>query len=134
MIDTRNFPSQTFLRDIDALNCYYPYDRQPSDDELILKTFSYLFTDEELDLGEIKYEVEAKRMLYGGTSVMEELKRFQELMEMINNFSNDAVEKKEQEDVVATMSDSFVRLTTNESPNAIFSSRPHRFRRIFENA
>ncbi|PNP79385.1 hypothetical protein FNYG_07220 [Fusarium nygamai] len=25
MIDTRNFPKQTFLRDLDALNCYYGY-------------------------------------------------------------------------------------------------------------
>ncbi|EWG38562.1 hypothetical protein FVEG_14916 [Fusarium verticillioides 7600] len=244
MIDTRNFPSQTFLRDIDAINCYRPYDRyiekvrgwrmddlyfgeylsqgsldirgkcvqmtmqqlidgglltvicpaldqkqnwsywpttvralrkgirnndavdarqirtaislgqvyggdkfaiplalmllglrsQPSDDELIFKTFSYLFTDEELDLGEIKYDVEAKRLLYGGTSVMEELKRFQELMEMINSFSHDIVEKKEQEDIVKTISDSFAKWTTNESSNAISSSRPRRFRRIFENA
>ncbi|RBQ77482.1 hypothetical protein FVER14953_01754 [Fusarium verticillioides] len=107
---------------------------QPSDDELIFETFSYLFTDEELDLGEIKYDVEAKRMLYGGTSVMEELKRFQELMEMINSFSHDIVERKEQEDIAKTISDSFARLTTNESPNAIFSSRPRRIRRIFENA
>jgi hypothetical protein len=110
---------------------------QPSDDALILKTFSCLFTgkyvlhypvlslhvhlDEELNLGEIKYDVGAKRMLYGGTSVMEELKRFQELMEMIKNFPNDAVDKERHEDDIATISDSLERLPTNESPNATFS-------------
>ncbi|KAF5975872.1 hypothetical protein FCOIX_7409 [Fusarium coicis] len=94
---------------------------QPSDDALILKTFNCLFTDEELNLGEIKYDVGAKRMLYGGISVMEELKRFQELVEMIKNFPNDAVDKERQEDDIATISDSLERLPTNESPNATFS-------------
>ncbi|KAF5540986.1 hypothetical protein FMEXI_8138 [Fusarium mexicanum] len=98
---------------------------QRKDDEKIAKAFRAMFTNEELNLGEIKYDVEAKRVLDGGTSVMEELKRFQELMEMINTSSNDAAEKERQGDI-ATISDSFVRLSTNQSPNVVFSSRRRR--------
>ncbi|KAF5969361.1 hypothetical protein FBULB1_10273 [Fusarium bulbicola] len=99
---------------------------QRKDDEKIANAFRAMFTNEELNLGEIKYDVEAKRVLDGGTSVMEELKRFQELMEMINTSSNDAAEKERHEGDIATISDSFVRLSTNQSPNVVFSSRRRR--------
>ncbi|KAF5242202.1 hypothetical protein FANTH_8834 [Fusarium anthophilum] len=99
---------------------------QRKDDEKIANAFRAMFTNEELNLGEIKYDVEAKRVLDGGTSVMEELKRFQELMEMINTSSNDAAEKERLEEGIAAISDSFVRLSATESSNVIFSSRRRR--------
>ncbi|KAH7168435.1 hypothetical protein DER46DRAFT_623899 [Fusarium sp. MPI-SDFR-AT-0072] len=219
MIDTRDFPDQTFLRDIDAIDCFYPYSRhlrqlriwrtddlyfgeylsqgsldtrgkcvqmtmqqlidgglftvicpaldkpnnnwaswartvcnlrdgirnsqvvdqkqirsaifmakdcvgdrflvpfalmllglrsQQTDDEKIANAFRAMFTNEELTLGEVNYDSEAKRIV-DGSACMEELKRFQELMEIIR-------------DPIATISEPLRRLSTNESRNATFST------------
>jgi hypothetical protein len=61
---------------------------------------------------------------------MEELKRFQELMETINSPSKDAIEKERQEDPIATISESFGRFSTNAAPNASVRS----YRRSVKNS
>ncbi|KAF4997979.1 hypothetical protein FGRMN_3499 [Fusarium graminum] len=59
MIDTRNFPKQTFLRDLDAIRYFFTY---PTDE-----------TNQELNASNIKYDLLSEKMA--------ELKQFREVME-----------------------------------------------------
>ncbi|KAF5698721.1 hypothetical protein FMUND_15028 [Fusarium mundagurra] len=70
--------------------------------------------DDDLALGEVNNKLKAEGIRDDGSPCMEELKRFQELMAMINNSSNDAAEKELQKEPIATISDSFLYETFDQ--------------------